>query len=355
MSCSTSLGGFNPPSTPTPLLAWTDLTYLLYEHNVSWGYYVFNGTQPDCENPAAMTCPPVQQGPQTPGIFNPLPYFTDVHQDNQVGNIQAIGNFYTAAQAGNLPSVSWVVPSQQVSEHPSSWIGTGQAYVTGLINAVMESPDWGSTAIFLSWDDWGGFYDHVDPPMVDQAGYGLRVPGLVISPYAKPGYIDHQVLSHDAYVKFIEDDFLGGDRLDPAVDGRPDSRPDVRETNPMLGDLTADFNFNQSPTPPLVLPQYYPPLNTALPTISGTAQQGQTLTASQGSWTNSDQHTTYSYQWQRCGSTGANCTNITGAKSPTYTPTSADLGDQITVAISATDAEKQTTQATAAPIGPITA
>ena len=101
----------------------------------------------------------------------------------------------------------------------------GQAYVTALINAAMKSPDWNSTAIFLTWDDWGGFYDHVVPPAVDQNGYGLRVPGLVISPYARRGYIDHQTLSSDAYLKFIEDDFLGGARLNPTTDGRPDPRP----------------------------------------------------------------------------------------------------------------------------------
>ena len=75
------------------------------------------------------------------------------------------------------------------------------------------------------------------PPAVDAQGYGLRVPGLVISPYAKQGYIDHQTLSFDAYLKFIEDDFLGGQRLDPATDGRPDPRPDVRENAPILGNL----------------------------------------------------------------------------------------------------------------------
>jgi phospholipase C len=126
--------------------------------------------------------------------------------------------------------------------------------VTRLINAVMRSPDWSSTAIFLAWDDWGGFYDHVDPPKVDGAGYGLRVPGIVISPYARRGYIDHQNLSFDAYAKFIEDDFLGGQRLDPATDGRPDPRPDVRESLPQAGDLRRDFDFSQQPRPPLVLP-----------------------------------------------------------------------------------------------------
>ena len=88
---------------------------------------------------------------------------------------------------------------------------------------------------------------------VDANGYGMRVPGLVISPYARHGFVDHQVLSFDAYLKFIEDDFLGGQRLDPQTDGRPDPRPDVRESLPQLGDLSDDFDFSQSPRPPLNL------------------------------------------------------------------------------------------------------
>jgi hypothetical protein len=152
-----------------------------------------------------------------------------------------------------------VVPNQKVSEHPPASVAAGQAYVTSLINAVMRSPEWSSTAIFLSWDDWGGFYDHVTPPRVDQNGYGLRVPGLVISPYARSHFIDHQVLSHDAYLKFIEDDFLGGERINPATDGRPDSRPDVREESSVLGDLARDFDFSQPPAPPFILPTHPAP------------------------------------------------------------------------------------------------
>jgi phospholipase C len=133
-------------------------------------------------------------------------------------------------------------------------VSDGVAFTTSLINAVMNGPDWDSTAIFLSWDDWGGFYDHVVPPVVDANGYGLRVPGLLISPYAKRGYVDHQTLSFDAYVKFIEDDFLGGRRLDPATDGRPDPRISVRENVKVLGDLAAEFDFAQAPRPPEPLP-----------------------------------------------------------------------------------------------------
>ena len=159
-----------------------------------------------------------------------------------------------AAKKGTLPAVSWLVPSGANSDHPPASVHRSQAYVTALINAAMKSPDWNSTAIFLSWDDWGGFYDHVIPPAVDQNGYGLRVPAMVISPYARRGYIDHQTYSSDAYLKFIEDDFLGGSRLNPASDGRPDPRPDVREDEPILGNLAEDFNFSQAPRPPLLLP-----------------------------------------------------------------------------------------------------
>ncbi len=252
-SCTNALQNPNP-SDGQPHYAWTDMTYLLHQYGVSWGYYVFQGTEPDCEDDAAMTCAPVQQGPKTPGIWNPLPSFTDVSQDGQIGNIQTLSNFFAAAKSGTLPAVSWIDPNGKVSEHPTALVSAGQTYVTGLVNAIMQSPDWDSTAIFLSWDDWGGFYDHVAPPIADQNGYGLRVPGIVISPYAKQGYIDPQTLSHDAYNKFIEDDFLDGQRLDPATDGRPDPRPDVRENSPILGDLVGDFDFSQAPRSPLILP-----------------------------------------------------------------------------------------------------
>jgi phospholipase C len=256
---STLNSNFSSPNNGQLLYAWTDITYLLHQQNVPWAYYVFQGTEPDCENDSSMTCAPVQQGPQTPGIWNPLPSFTDVTQDGQLGNIQSLSNFFTAAKNGTLPAVSWIDPNGTVSEHPPALVSAGQTYVTGLINAIMQSPDWDSTAIFLSWDDWGGFYDHVVPPVVDRNGFGLRVPGIVISPYAKQGYIDHQILSHDAYNKFIEDDFINSARLDPATDGRPDPRPDVREDNPILGNLTGDFNFNQTPRPPLILPVHPAP------------------------------------------------------------------------------------------------
>jgi phospholipase C len=248
----------SPPGDPenltgaVPDYAWTDLTYLLHKHHVSWRYYVFKGSQPDCDD-NQMLCKAIPQNASTPGIWNPLPWFDTVQQDRQAENVASFGDFLTAARTGTLPAVSWLTPAQAVSDHPPALITKGQAYVTGVVNAIMRSPDWSSTAIFLAWDDWGGFYDHVQPPKVDANGYGLRVPGIVISPYAKRGYVDHQVLSFDAYLKFIEDDFLHGQRLDPKTDGRPDPRPDVRERAKILGDLRKDFDFSQRPRRPLLL------------------------------------------------------------------------------------------------------
>ncbi len=248
-------------------LAWTDITWLLYAHHVSWAYYVQSGTQPDCANDSAETCAPLPQNWQTPEIWNPLPLFGDVQQDHQLHNIRSLADYLSAAKAGTLPAVSWIVPAGVDSDHPPASVHRGQAYVTALVNAAMKSPDWDSTAIFLSWDDWGGFYDGVRPPSVDENGYGLRVPGIVISPYAKHGFIDHQTLSSDAYLKFIEDDFLGTARLNPTTDGRPDRRPDVREDAPELGNLAQDFNFSQPPRPPVLLATNPPTDSPSIPPV----------------------------------------------------------------------------------------
>jgi phospholipase C len=259
MSCVNALQSPGaPPDQKTnkrhiaPDYAWTDLTYLLHRAKVSWRYYVFSGTEPDCEDDA-MACVAVKQGARTPGIWNPLPYFETVQQDGQLQNVTTLSNYFRAARRGTLPAVAWINPTGSVSEHPPGLVSAGQTYVTKLVNAAMRGPEWKSTAIFVAWDDWGGFYDHVVPPSVDRNGYGLRVPGLVISPYARRGFVDHQTLSFDAYAKFIEDDFLRGRRLDPRTDGRPDPRPDVREDAPLLGNLVRDFNFGQKPRRPLLL------------------------------------------------------------------------------------------------------
>jgi phospholipase C len=251
----------SPPGEPEsdgsrPHYDWTDITYLLHKRHVSWRYFVFKGGEPDCRDDGAIFCRARRQNAKTPGIWNPLPWFTTVRRDRQVRNVVSIRRFFAAARHGRLPKVSWVIPNDKYSEHPPGLVSNGQAFVTRVVNAVMRGPDWKSTAIFVTWDDWGGFYDHVVPPIVDKNGYGFRVPGLLISPYARRGYIDHQTLTFDAYLKFIEDRFLGSRRLDPTTDGRPDPRPTVRENSPLLGNLIREFDFRQPPRPPFILEPY---------------------------------------------------------------------------------------------------
>jgi phospholipase C len=253
MSCTSDLGrpgGDWRPSMGAPRpYAWTDITYLLHEADVSWSYYVANGT---------CVIAPCEFEPQraTPPIMNPLPGFRTVAENGQLENIREHSAFFDAAGAGTLPAVSWIVPQPNQGEHPPDQISNGESWVTRVVNAVMQGPreQWLHTAVFITWDDWGGFYDHVPPIRIDPNGYGIRVPGILISPYARAGTIDHQTLSFDAYLKLIEDRFLGGQRLDPATDGRPDSRPTVREADPRLGDLSLEFDWRQDPLPALVLP-----------------------------------------------------------------------------------------------------
>jgi len=234
-----------------PTYAWTDITWLLDEGGVSWAYY-----------PSEQLCddPPCEQSGATPAQ-NPLPAFTTVHEHDNLDRIQTHQDFLKALDDGSLPTVSWLTPGRGgISEHPMQGnnpaLTKGVAYVTRMINHVMRSDYWWSSAIFLVWDDWGGFYDHVEPPVVDENGYGLRVPGLVISPWVKPGTIDSQTLSFDAYLKFIEDLYLDGERLDPATLSRPDSRPTVREEVALLGDIRNVFDFHQDPLPPMPLPPH---------------------------------------------------------------------------------------------------
>ncbi|HEX6502573.1 MAG TPA: alkaline phosphatase family protein [Terriglobales bacterium] len=118
-----------------------------------------------------------------------------------------VANFCSDTANGNLPQVSWLTPPASVSEHPNGSIPNGESWTVQQVNCVMNSSYWASTLIILTWDDWGGFYDHVPPPNVDFFGYGIRVPLLVISPFAKTGYIGHQLYSFDSINKTIENIF----------------------------------------------------------------------------------------------------------------------------------------------------
>lgn len=109
-------------------------------------------------------------------------------------------------QHGELAQVTWIVPDWAHSDHPGS--GTeGPDWVASIVNAIGNSQFWDSTAIFVSWDDWGGWYDHVDPPKMDEMGPGFRVPLLIISPWTKHGYVTHHVHTAAGFIKFIENNF----------------------------------------------------------------------------------------------------------------------------------------------------
>ena len=234
MSCVPSL---DIQWNTNPDYAWTDITWLLHAHGVSWAYFA---------SPTGLLGPLGDGDGEAPDRFlglsgwDPMPDFDDVAIDGETGNIKQTSTFHDIAAAGLLPSVSWLMPPYNSSDHPAQSIASGQAWVKKQVDSVMKGPDGPSTMILLTWDEWGGFYDHVIPPVIDGQGYGFRTPLIVIGAMVKAGNIDHQLLSSDSYLKLIEDVFLGGARLN-ANDGRPDSRPDVRENAPGLGDLRNDL------------------------------------------------------------------------------------------------------------------
>lgn len=133
---------------------------------------------------------------------------------------------------GHLSQVSWVIPSGQASDHPEINTGLGPSWVASVVNAIGSSPYWQHTAIFITWDDWGGWYDHVPPPIYDSYEYGFRVPLIVVSPYARAAYVSHAVHDFGSILKFIEKNF------NLTSLGYADSRAD---------DLSDCFDFAQTP------------------------------------------------------------------------------------------------------------
>src|SRR5947209_10957691 len=144
----------------------SSLPQILDANSLSWRYYSQNGSW------------------DAPLFLSSL-----LHSPN---NSRNPNQFVDDVQHNNLAAVSWVMPpSGEASNHPPGHIEQGEDYATTQINAIMNSPYWANTAIFLTWDDWGGFYDHVAPPVIDGYGMGPRVPLIVISPYAMRGQLPH--------------------------------------------------------------------------------------------------------------------------------------------------------------------
>ncbi|MEP7033223.1 MAG: alkaline phosphatase family protein [Actinomycetota bacterium] len=140
---------------------------------------------------------------------------------------------------GRLPPVTWITPRFELSEHPEYSFCHGQNWSTRVIDAIMNSPMWKDTAIFLTWDDYGGFYDHVPPPQVDGFGFGIRVPLLVLSPYAKDGFVSHELGEFSSVLRFVEDNW-----------GLTQLTQRDRNATPFM----SAFDFAQDPRPPDPLP-----------------------------------------------------------------------------------------------------
>jgi phospholipase C len=217
--------------------SFATMVKLFTKANVSWKYYV--ETQPFTGN-AKHRNYLANPSPKHYSLWNPLPAFKAI-RDNpaDMSKLVSLNQYFLDLQQGTLPEVSWIIPMGRDSEHPTAYPWTGMWYVTNLLDALMKSPYWKDSVVFLTWDDYGGFYDHIPPPIVDAYGYGPRVPTIVISPFAKHGYISHQTYDFTSMLKFIETRF-GLTHLT--------ARDDY--ANPMFD----CFNFEQDPNPPLVIP-----------------------------------------------------------------------------------------------------
>ncbi len=212
---------------------------LSYSRNLSgqqyWSYPCYTITSlPQLLEANGITWKHYSQIPiwDTPGMLRPLyTSSNDIHDPNQ---------FVKDVQANAMATISWITPPSDASDHPPLMWQPGENFVTAQVNAVMNSPYWANTAIFLTWDDWGGFYDHVAPPQIDASGLGPRAPLIVISPYAKQGFISHALGEFASFDKFIEQNW---------------SLPNLgqRDALSQISDLRDFFDFNQTPQPPLLL------------------------------------------------------------------------------------------------------
>ncbi|HZW55549.1 MAG TPA: alkaline phosphatase family protein [Nitrososphaerales archaeon] len=169
-----------PPTIPFNKSIMGQLT----NYGVSWKYFIKNAS----------------------GNNYPLNYFNGI--ENYTYDIASWDEFYADLQAGSLPSVSWMSPlgggAQGLDQHPPLNVFQGELWILGTVNAVMQSPEWNSSVIFITYDEGGGYYDQVPPPSLDGVQFGFRVPLIVISPYAKENYVSHTVLNHGSLLALLD-------------------------------------------------------------------------------------------------------------------------------------------------------
>ncbi|HLH60865.1 MAG TPA: alkaline phosphatase family protein [Ktedonobacteraceae bacterium] len=206
-----------------PCFSFETLGDLLTANGISWKYYAPGQGQDGYEWSA----------------YNAISDIRNTQQWQQ--HVVDYTQFAKDAAAGTLPTVSWLVQPSSVSDHPPASVCVGENFTVQQINAIMNNQSlWSSTAIFLTWDDWGAFYDHVVPPTGPNKylEYGLRAPLIVISPYVKPGFIDHTFYSFPSMLKYVETTL---------------NLPSLGGLDQQANDLTNVFNYSQQPLPPLVL------------------------------------------------------------------------------------------------------
>jgi phospholipase C len=214
--------------------------------NVSWVYYAGGHAETSGWNPLPSDLPYLKLHPELQGLNEST-------------------TFPAAVAQPNFPSVAWIMPeSNELSEHPPENVTTGELSVVSEVNDIMKSQYWSSSAIILTWDDYGGWYDNASPPQVDQYGFGFRVPAILISPFAKHGFVDNTLTEDASTLKLIETVF---------------HLPSLGTRDVAADNLLEAFNFNQNPRTPLILPgQFTPnhyPLQYANGSILGPLPQGQ--------------------------------------------------------------------------------
>ena len=194
--------------------------------NITWKYYVETQPRPpEWSEVNAGLARLAFPDPKGFTLWNPLPGFKSIRDDeSRMDRLVSVDDYYRDLKEGTLPQFAWIIPDFQDSEHPPEPLDQGMWYVTKVINALMKSPYWGNTAIFLTWDDYGGFFDHVPPPEVDAYGFGPRVPMIVISPYAKAHYVSHYDYDFTSVLKFVEERWSL-----PHLTARDDRANDMRD------------------------------------------------------------------------------------------------------------------------------